>query len=139
MIKLSTWSGLEIRMQNEVKIYGMEMCPLKGWNSSNIWKEPWWIKISFRKKLRLECCQGMLAIIRCRFFCLPVWYPKIRGERKVFPWLQTFITRKLRGIKTYIFLKCNSTREFFYNNLVHFEKKSIRILMSKIYRRYTEI
>ena len=25
---------------------------------------------------------------------------KIQGERKVFPWLQTFITRKLRGIQT---------------------------------------
>jgi len=25
----------------------------------------------------------------------------IQGEHKVFPWLQTFITRKLLGIKTY--------------------------------------
>jgi len=27
----------------------------------------------------------------------------IQGENKVFPWLQTFITRKLRGIQTYFF------------------------------------
>ena len=27
----------------------------------------------------------------------------IQGEHKVFPWLQTFITRKLRGIQTYFF------------------------------------
>jgi len=27
----------------------------------------------------------------------------IQGEHKVFPWLQTFITRKLHGIQTYFF------------------------------------
>jgi len=30
---------------------------------------------------------------------------KIQGEHKVFPLLQTFITRKLRGIKTYFFFQ----------------------------------
>jgi len=30
----------------------------------------------------------------------------IQGERKVFPWLQTFITRKLRGIQKEHMLKC---------------------------------
>jgi len=30
-----------------------------------------------------------------------VIYRTIQGERKVFPWLQTFIERKLRGIQTY--------------------------------------
>ena len=45
----------------------------------------------------------------------------IQGVHKVFPWLQTFITRKLRGMQTYFFSKCNSTQEvFFYNTLVHF-------------------
>ena len=29
----------------------------------------------------------------------------IQGEHKVFPWLQTFLTRKLRGIQTYFFFK----------------------------------
>ena len=29
----------------------------------------------------------------------------LQGEHKVFPWLQTFITRKLRGIQTYFFLQ----------------------------------
>jgi len=28
---------------------------------------------------------------------------KVQGEHKVFPWLQIFITRKLRGIQTYFF------------------------------------
>jgi len=28
----------------------------------------------------------------------------IQGEHKVFPWLQTFITRKLRGIQIYIYI-----------------------------------
>ena len=44
------------------------------------------------------------------------------GERnKVFPWLQTFIIRKLRGIQTYFFFQNVTTQEvFFYNTLVHF-------------------
>jgi len=29
----------------------------------------------------------------------------IQGEHKVFPWLQTFVTRKLRGIQTYFFFQ----------------------------------
>jgi len=33
-------------------------------------------------------------------------YKEIQGEHKVFPWLQTCITRKLRGIQNiYIFYK----------------------------------
>ena len=28
--------------------------------------------------------------------------PKIQGQHKVFPWLQTFVTRKQRGIQTYL-------------------------------------
>jgi hypothetical protein len=35
------------------------------------------IKIPFPKKLRADGNQGMLAIIRCRIFCLPVQYQKI--------------------------------------------------------------
>jgi len=38
-----------------------------------------------------------------------------RVSLKVFPWLQTFITRKLPGIQTCIFFsKCNSTKEVFF-------------------------
>jgi hypothetical protein len=29
------------------------------------------------KKLRADCSQAVLAVIRCRMFCLPVCYPKI--------------------------------------------------------------
>jgi len=34
------------------------------------------IKILFRKKLRSDWSHVILATIRCRFFCLPVCYPK---------------------------------------------------------------
>ena len=43
----------------------------------NFWKQLWQIKILFRKKLRADWGQEMLAIIRCRIFCLPDCYPKI--------------------------------------------------------------
>ena len=42
---------------------------------------------------------------------------EIQGDHKVFPWLQTFITRKLRGIQTYFFFKCNSTQEVFLQHI----------------------
>jgi len=35
------------------------------------------IKILFWKKLRADWSQGMLVIIQCRIFCLPVCYTKI--------------------------------------------------------------
>jgi hypothetical protein len=35
-IKLSTWSCLEIRTQDEVTVWRLIIVPLKGWNSSNI-------------------------------------------------------------------------------------------------------
>jgi len=39
MIKLNrpTWSGFEIRMQDEVTVI---IVPFKGWKSSNIWEQP---------------------------------------------------------------------------------------------------
>jgi len=41
-----------------------------------------------------------------------------QGEHKVFPSLQKLITRKLRGIQTYIFFKCNSTQEVLFYNIL---------------------
>ena len=38
-IKLSTWSCLEIRTQDEVTVWRLIIVPLKGWNSSNIWEQ----------------------------------------------------------------------------------------------------
>jgi hypothetical protein len=35
-----------------------------------------------------------------------MWFLIIQGEHKVFPWLQIFITRKLRGIQKEHMLKC---------------------------------
>ena len=53
------------------------------------------------------------------FSCLR-YYTQLQGKHKGFPWLQTFITRKLLYVEyKYTFL--NVTQEvFFYNTLVHF-------------------
>jgi len=55
----------------------MIIVPLKVWKSSNIWVKPQQIKILFRKTLRVDRRQAMLAVIQCRIFSLPVCYPKI--------------------------------------------------------------
>ena len=34
-------------------------------------------------KLRADCSQGLLAIVRCRIFCLPVCYPKTKIYRSI--------------------------------------------------------
>lgn len=34
-------------------------------------------KTAFMKKIRAELTKGVPAIIRSRFFCLPVYYPKM--------------------------------------------------------------
>jgi len=41
--------------------------------TTNCWTSCTW----GRKKLRADCGQEMLAIVRCRIFCLPGCYPKI--------------------------------------------------------------
>ena len=51
--------------------------PLEVWNSLNIYEQTLRNKITFMKKLRTDWNQGMLAIIPCRIFCLPVCYPKV--------------------------------------------------------------
>jgi hypothetical protein len=43
----------------------------------SIWKQPFLIKILFRKKLRAGLYQGVIAIILYRIFCLPPCYGKI--------------------------------------------------------------
>ena len=43
----------------------------------------------------------------------------IQGEHKVFPWLQTFITRKLRGIQKEHMLKCTNVLEKKLHELLH--------------------
>jgi len=42
-------------------------------------------------------------IIYIYIYIFYFFYDIIKSEHKVFPWLQTFITRKLRGIQTYFF------------------------------------
>jgi hypothetical protein len=37
LIRLITWSYLQIRMLDEVTILRLIIVPLKGWKSSNIW------------------------------------------------------------------------------------------------------
>jgi len=41
------------------------------------------IKIAFSKKLRADLSQEILAIIRCKIFCLPVCQPKIQRFRYI--------------------------------------------------------
>jgi hypothetical protein len=63
-------------MQGEVTIYRLTTFPLKGWivqTFGNNINKP---KILSWKKLRADGSQGMLAIIRCSIFRLPVCYPK---------------------------------------------------------------
>jgi len=55
----------------------MLVVPFKGWKSSDIWEQPSQIKILFRNELGADWSQGMLAVIKCRIFYLPVCYPKI--------------------------------------------------------------
>jgi len=45
---------------------------------SNIWEQPLQIRTVFRKKLKADRIQGMLAFIRCKIFCLPGCYLKIQ-------------------------------------------------------------
>jgi hypothetical protein len=40
LMKLSTWSCLEIKMQDEITIERLITVPLKVWNSSNISEQP---------------------------------------------------------------------------------------------------
>ena len=49
--KTSSWSYLEIRMQDEVTVQRLIIVPLKWLKSSNIWKQFQQIKVIFRKKL----------------------------------------------------------------------------------------
>jgi len=52
----------------------------------------------------------------------------IQGEHKVFLWIQTFITRKLREIHTYfLFQNVTQPKKFFHNTLVHFKRCSFCI------------
>jgi hypothetical protein len=58
--------------------------------------------------------------IQSKTFCWRETEPKenfIQGDHKVFPWLQTFITRKLRGIQTYIFLRVTQLKKFFLQHI----------------------
>jgi hypothetical protein len=51
----------------------------------------------------------LLFLLVCYIFIL------LQGEHKVFPWLQTFIKRKLRGIQTFFFQNVTQLKKFFYN------------------------
>ena len=48
------------------------------WFDSLMWMVCFYeVLLLFRKKWRADWSQAMLAIVRCRIFCLPVCYPKI--------------------------------------------------------------
>jgi hypothetical protein len=75
LIKLSTWSLLEIRMQEEVRKTDsssfeiVEQFIYLGTTLTN--------QNSIREEIKNELNQRTLAIIRCRIFCLPVCCPKL--------------------------------------------------------------
>jgi len=39
LIKLSIWSCLEVRIQDEVTVNRLKIVPLKGWKRSIIWEQ----------------------------------------------------------------------------------------------------
>jgi len=53
-IKPSTWSCLEIRLQDYITIYSLKIDPSKGWNNSDIWENPKQVQILSSKKLRAD-------------------------------------------------------------------------------------
>jgi len=63
------------RDQNSITIRRLNLDPFKWWKNSNSFEQPEQIKILFRNKLRADWGHGMLVIIQCRIFCLPVCYP----------------------------------------------------------------
>ena len=67
---LSTWSCLEIRMQDKVTIWRSIIVLLNWWNSPDIWEQSWRIKILFAKKISAYISQ-------CRILCLWGCHPKI--------------------------------------------------------------
>jgi len=74
LIRLSTWSCLEIRIQYEVTtdncfFEGVEEFRYLGTTVTN--------QNSIQEEIKSRLNQGMLAIIRCRIFCLPRWYQKL--------------------------------------------------------------
>jgi len=48
------------------------------------------------------------ALGRLFFWQFMLMWLKVQGEHKVFPWLQNFITRKLRGIQKKHMLNCTN-------------------------------
>jgi hypothetical protein len=60
----------ELRKQERVTVQTVIIFTLKGWKNSDIWEITERFKILFRKKLRADCNQGMLAVIPRRIFCL---------------------------------------------------------------------
>jgi hypothetical protein len=45
------------------------------------------------------------------------YFADIQGEHKVFPWLQTFITRKVRGIQTFLFQNVTQLQKSFLQHI----------------------
>jgi hypothetical protein len=54
LIKLSTWSCLEIGMHDEFKLLRLITVLLKGWKNSNIWKKLNESNLYSGKKLRAD-------------------------------------------------------------------------------------
>jgi hypothetical protein len=71
--KISTCSYLKIKIQDEVNMCLLIIAPLKGWTSSNMWKQPKQIKILFRKKSERGGNQWMIFSL-CKFKIKIYWF-----------------------------------------------------------------
>ena len=111
MRRLSMRSCLKIRMQDKVTVYRLIMVPLKGWMSSNIWQQPKQIEILFRKKLRADWSQGMLAIIQCR---IPSSLPLKNLKLKIHSFFFSLLYRACCQVTQLLYRACCQVTQLLY-------------------------
>ena len=116
---LISWLSLETSMEDRITAWLYVIVPLKGWNSSKIWEQPWRIKVLFRNKLKsilksrnacYHSVQNLLSptlltkiikikmcktiILRVVLYGCGTWSLTLREERR----LRVFENRVLRRI-----------------------------------------
>ena len=75
--EISTWCTVTFISSWEFQVFLLEV--FIQWSTVNdILEQCWQFKIPVVKKLRTGWSQGMLAIIRCKIFCVPVCYQNIK-------------------------------------------------------------
>ena len=98
----NVWCWTLVRIQPPVWLYQL------AWKEPSILKTNEWVKMAARAKT------ADLVVLRAEelhsgyFSSFNPRTTDVQGEHKVFPRLQTFITRKLRRIQTYIYFFANT-------------------------------